>query len=55
MAALSPALLYYSRYIRDEVMLCALLILLVVAIFRYLTTRSLKWLIWTAVALAFGS
>jgi predicted membrane-bound mannosyltransferase/sugar lactone lactonase YvrE len=54
MFAFSPALLYYSRYIRDEVMLCALLILLVIAMFRYLETRGLKWLIWTAVALAFS-
>ena len=54
MFAFSPALLYYSRYIRDEVMLCALLILLVIAMFRYMETRSTKWLIWTAVALAFA-
>ena len=51
MFAISPALLYHSRYIRDEVMLCSLLALLVVAMFRYLETRSAKWLIWTAVAL----
>jgi predicted membrane-bound mannosyltransferase/DNA-binding beta-propeller fold protein YncE len=51
MFAVSPALLYHSRYIRDEVMLCSLLVLLVVAMFRYLETRSLKWLIWTAVTL----
>jgi uncharacterized protein (TIGR03663 family) len=51
MFAISPALLYHSRYIRDEVMLCSLLVLLVVAMFRYLETRSAKWLIWTAVAL----
>jgi uncharacterized protein (TIGR03663 family) len=29
---ISPALLYHSRYIRDEVMLCSLLVLLVVGI-----------------------
>ncbi len=51
MFALSPALLYYSRYIRDEVMLCALMVLLAITMFRYLETRSLKWLVWTAVAL----
>ncbi len=37
---ISPALLYHSRYIRDEVMLCALLVLLVIGMFRYLETRS---------------
>ena len=48
---LSPALLYHSRYIRDEVILCALLVLLVAAMFRYLATRQTKWLVWTAAAL----
>jgi len=51
MFTISPALLYHSRYIRDEVMLCALLVLLVIAMFRYLETRSARWLNWTAVAL----
>ncbi|MGQ9491176.1 MAG: flippase activity-associated protein Agl23 [Anaerolineae bacterium] len=51
MYAISPALLYHSRYIRDEVLLTSLLVLLVIAMFRYLETRALKWLIWTAVAL----
>ena len=51
MYTISPALLYHSRYIRDEVMLTALLVLLVIAMFRYLETRSTKWLVWTAVAL----
>jgi len=51
MFTISPALLFHSRYIRDEVILCALLVLLVVAMFRYLATRQTKWLIWTAAAL----
>ncbi len=51
MYAISPALLYHSRYIRDEVMLTSLLVFLVVAMFRYLDTRSAKWLILTAVTL----
>ena len=51
MFAISPALLYHGRYIRDEVMLTSLLVLLAVAMFRYLETRSTKWLVWTAVAL----
>ncbi len=51
MYAISPALLYHSRYIRDEVMLTSLLVFLVVAMFRYLDTRARKWLVWTAVAL----
>ena len=51
MYAISPALLYHSRYIRDEVILTGLLVFLVVAVFRYLDTRATKWLILTAVAL----
>lgn len=51
MYAISPALLYHSRYIRDEVLLTSLLVLLVVTMFRYLETRTTKWLVWTAVAL----
>ncbi|HSN75681.1 MAG TPA: flippase activity-associated protein Agl23, partial [Anaerolineae bacterium] len=54
MYAISPALLYHSRYIRDEVMLTTLLVFLVIAMFRYLETRSTKWLVWNAVALGFA-
>ncbi len=54
MLAISPALLYYSRYIRDEVMLCALLVLLVLCMFRYLESRSTGWLVATALALGFA-
>jgi len=51
MYAISPALLYHSRYIRDEVILTSLLVFLIVAMFRYLETRSTKWLVGTAVTL----
>lgn len=54
MFAISPALLYYSRYIRDEVMLCALLVLLALCLFRYLESRSTAWLIGVAVTLGFA-
>ena len=33
-------------------MLCALLVLLTITVFRYLETRSLRWLVWAAVTLA---
>ncbi len=52
MFAISPALLFHSRYIRDEVALCALLVLMSVTIFRYLQTRQARWLYGTAVVLA---
>jgi uncharacterized protein (TIGR03663 family) len=51
MYAISPALLYHSRYIRDEVMLTALTVLLAIGLFRYMETRGTKWLVWTAVVL----
>jgi uncharacterized protein (TIGR03663 family) len=52
MYTVSPALVYHSRYIRDEVMLTSLLVILVICMFRYLETRSQPWLVGTAVTLA---
>ena len=52
MFAISPALLFHSRYIRDEVLLCTLLVLLVIVVFRYLETRQVRWLYWATAALA---
>ncbi len=49
---ISPALLYHSRYIRDEVILCSLLVLLVAGMFHYLKTRKEKWLLLVAATLA---
>ncbi len=51
MFTISPALLYHSRYIRDEVMLTSLIVLLVVTMFRYLVTRKTGWLVGVAVSL----
>ncbi len=51
MFTISPALLYHSRYIRDEVMLTSLTVLLVVTMFRYLATRKTGWLVGVAVSL----
>ncbi|OQA45970.1 MAG: Serine/threonine-protein kinase PknD [Chloroflexi bacterium ADurb.Bin325] len=51
MYTISPALLYHSRYIRDEVLLTSLAVLLVVTMFRYLATRKTGWLIGVAVSL----
>ncbi len=54
MYTVSPALVYHSRYIRDEVMLTSLLVILVICLFRYLEERSLPWLVGTAVTLGFA-
>jgi DNA-binding beta-propeller fold protein YncE len=51
MFAISPALLYHSRYIRDEVILCSLLVALTITVFRYLETRQTRWIYLTAVVL----
>ncbi len=54
MYAVSPALVYHSRYIRDEVVLTSLLVILVVCMFRYLETRTQPWLVGAAVTLGFA-
>jgi uncharacterized protein (TIGR03663 family) len=54
MYTVSPALLYHSRYIRDEVMLTSLLVIMVICLFRYLEERSLPWLVASAVTLGFS-
>ena len=54
MYTVSPALVYHSRYIRDEVMLTSLLILLIVCMFRYLETRAQPWLVGAAITLGFA-
>ena len=44
MLTISPVLLYYGRYMRDEVILAALLVALTITVFRYLETRHPRWL-----------
>ncbi len=50
--AISPYLLYFSRYIRHDVQVIAWTLLAVVAIFRYLTSRQEKDLTLLSIALA---
>lgn len=45
MFAISPAILYYTRYIRDEPFMLLFLVWLVLMIFRYFDTRQSKYLI----------
>ncbi len=44
MFAISPAILYYTRYIRDEPFMLLLLVWFVLMVFRYLDTRQPRWL-----------
>jgi uncharacterized protein (TIGR03663 family) len=52
MFAISPALLFYSRYLRDEIIIAAFSVALVVSLFRYFETRAGRWLYAVAVLLA---
>ncbi|WP_343411125.1 flippase activity-associated protein Agl23 [Candidatus Amarolinea dominans] len=45
MFAISPAILYYTRYIRDESFMLLFLVWLILMIFRYFDTREPKYLI----------
>ena len=41
---LSPFMLYYSRYVRNELLVVPQVLLMFLAMFRYLETRKPKWL-----------
>ena len=41
---ISPFMLYYSRYVRNEMLVVPLVLLMFLALFRYLETRQSKWL-----------
>ncbi|MBE3560560.1 MAG: TIGR03663 family protein [Ktedonobacteraceae bacterium] len=48
--AVSPGMVYYSRFAREDIYMACFTLLLVVSIARYLSTRRSKWLIWAAIA-----
>ncbi|MFN8482751.1 MAG: TIGR03663 family protein [Anaerolineae bacterium] len=50
---ISPVVLYYQRYIRDEVFVGFFALLIIVAIFRWLDTRRAGWLYVIATAMVF--
>ncbi|HMQ53994.1 MAG TPA: TIGR03663 family protein [Anaerolineae bacterium] len=52
MILISPGLLYYSRYIRNEAYLHIWMLLMTLALFQFMRTRSARWLIVGAVAVA---
>ncbi|NOZ28946.1 MAG: TIGR03663 family protein [Chloroflexi bacterium] len=53
MMTISPALLYYSRYIRHDILIALWEMVLLIAVFRYLQSRQTRWLYLTAAALSF--
>ncbi len=50
--AVSPSMVYYSRFAREDIYMACWTLLLVVAVARYLSTRKASWLIWAAAAFA---
>ena len=49
---ISPSLLYYERYIRNESYILLFTALLALALFQYMRTRQALWLYWGAAAVA---
>ena len=52
--AVSPSMVYFSRFTREDIYMACFTLLLVVATARYLSTRRAYWLIIAAVAFAFS-
>ena len=50
--AFSPYMLYYSRYVRNDVLVVPMALLMFYAVFRYTEDSQAKWLYWLAAALA---
>jgi predicted membrane-bound mannosyltransferase/DNA-binding beta-propeller fold protein YncE len=50
----SPALLFHSRYIRDDIFIATWTTLWALGAFRYLETRRFRWLTFMALAMAFS-
>ncbi len=48
--AISPSLVYFSRFAREDIYMACFTLLLVVATSRYLSTRKVAWLVWAGVA-----
>ncbi|PZW33030.1 uncharacterized protein (TIGR03663 family) [Thermosporothrix hazakensis] len=49
--AISPGMVYFSRFTREDIYMAFFTLLLIVAIARYIRARDRRWLIWAAVAL----
>jgi uncharacterized protein (TIGR03663 family) len=48
--AVSPSMVYYSRFAREDIYMACFTILLVVAVARYLRERKMRWLVLAAAA-----
>ncbi|MGD2163139.1 MAG: TIGR03663 family protein, partial [Anaerolineales bacterium] len=52
MMVFSPYMLYYSRYVRNEMLVIPMALLMFYSVFRYFETRQAKWLYFLAASLA---
>lgn len=52
--AVSPSLVYFSRFAREDIYMACFTLLMVVAIARYVRERKMRWLIIGAMAFAFS-
>ncbi|MBE3560559.1 MAG: TIGR03663 family protein [Ktedonobacteraceae bacterium] len=52
--AVSPGMVYFSRFAREDIYMACFTLLLVVSVARYLSTRRAGWLILAAIAFAFS-
>jgi uncharacterized protein (TIGR03663 family) len=50
--AISPSMVYFSRFAREDIYMACFTLLLVVAVARYVRSREIRWLIIAAVAFA---
>ncbi len=51
---LSPSILFYSRYIRNDIYIVFLSMMWIYGMFRYVEERKMKWLYLTVAAMALG-
>ncbi|MEM7031736.1 MAG: flippase activity-associated protein Agl23 [Chloroflexota bacterium] len=49
---ISPSLLYYGRYIRNEALITLFTAMLAMSLFQYMRTRERRWLYWGSAAVA---
>ncbi|MBI4200721.1 MAG: TIGR03663 family protein [Chloroflexi bacterium] len=54
MLAFSPTMLYYSRFVRNDIYMAVWVLAMVGLLWRYLDTRKRRYLVWLSVVLAFA-
>src|SRR6266516_722924 len=52
--AISPSMVYFSRFAREDIYMAFFTLLMVVGIARYVHTRKMRWLVITAAGFAFS-